>query len=589
MGTQYAKPRMLIVGIAVVGTAIAAGCRVGPDPFRPASQVQPNYRHLETSGVHEGGEDLDGWWVGFNDPVLNDLIHQAVAQNLGLREACLRIVQARATRCVAKADGLPQFDTDASYTFQKISTTGGQFSIFRPDGSAVNIKSTFDQWAMGLNGAWEIDVFGRIFRNIQAADADICATVWDYRDTMVLLLSDVASNYVDARTFQRRLEIAHRNLEAQQKILELTQKRFDAGVISELDVAQAKANVASTQADIPTLEIGYQLAVNRLSTLLGNTPGYVDNFMINPMPIPIPPTEIAIGIPADLLRRRPDVRSIEQQLMAQTARVGVATTDLYPRFSIIGTFGYSSRLFDDLLTTRAIAANVGPNVQWNILNFGRYKCNIQAQEAFQCQLVARYQAAVLQAAEEVDNALVSYDREKQRRGSLAEAVTAFERAVDLSEQQYTQGKVSFQSVLDSQRSLLQSENLLAISEGNVVSNLIDLYKALGGGWNHPHAFAGDVAYDQTLQYAPSVELERLPPAEGNADNANNGGDASKKSAAEDGDSEADASDTDSSDTNAEPSGNPTAPNDSNSDENAPDDKKPGDSPSDRDLSMWRYN
>jgi NodT family efflux transporter outer membrane factor (OMF) lipoprotein len=278
---------------------------------------------------------LSGWWTGFHDAVLNQLIEIAVARNLELQEAAARIAEARAQRCVVRADLFPQFSQNNSFTHRKQAIAGGFFAGFGGIPGA-SIRSNLDQWAMGLDGSWEVDVFGRVRRLVEASDADIAAAEESYRDVLVILLADVAANYVDARTFQRRLEIAQENLGIQQRTLDLTQKRFEAELTGELDVAQARVNVESTASEIPTLEAGLQLAMNRLSVLLGWSPGQVDPLLRDVAPIPRPPAEVAIGIPAGLLRRRPDIRRAERDLAGQNARIGAAVGELYPRFSILG-------------------------------------------------------------------------------------------------------------------------------------------------------------------------------------------------------------------------------------------------------------
>ena len=458
--------------------AAVGGCRVGPDYGGPPTVcMQTDFRTAADSAIQTDWAAVAGWWNGFQDPVLNRLVYRASSQNLDLREAAIRIFEARAQRCTVRADLWPQLRQDGSYARTQFGQSGGMMSGV---GNTIS-----DQWSLGLNGSWEIDVFGRLRRLVEAADADIAVTIEDYRDTLVILLADVATNYVDARAFQRRLKISRENLALQRRTLELTQKRFAAELVGELDVAQARANVESTAAGIPSLEVGYQQAVNRLSVLVGCPPGEVDPLLADPAPIPTPPEEIAIGIPADLLRRRPDIRRAEQEIAAQTARIGGAVGEMYPKFSILGTFSLDARDFSRLFAADAIGASVGPSMQWNILNFGRLRCNVYVQEARQEQYVVRYQAAVLRAAEEVDNALVSYDRERQRRVHLTEQVSANRRAVELSQHRYVGGDVDFQRVLDSQRSLLQAEDLLASSDATVAASLIQLYHALGGGWEQP--------------------------------------------------------------------------------------------------------
>jgi NodT family efflux transporter outer membrane factor (OMF) lipoprotein len=492
--------------ILILALIAGAGCRVGPDYCGPPlTSLEPSWQVLdEDPSVQVDHALVSGWWLGFQDPLLNQLIQEAVAQNLDLREAALRVVESRRQRCVVRADLFPQFSQSNSFTHRKQAIAGGFFAGIGGLPGA-NIRSNLDQWTMGLDGSWEIDVFGRIRRLVEAADADIAVTQEDYRDVLVILLADVATNYVNARAFERRLELARENLKTQQRTLELTEKRFRAELTGELDVAQARVNVASTASDIPTLEAGYQLALNRLSVLLGTPPGTVDGWFQQRAAIPRPPSEIAIGIPAELMRRRPDIRRAERELAAQTARIGAAVGELYPKFSILGSFGLDARQFDLMFQRNGIGASIGPNMQWQIFSYGRLRCNVLVQEARRDQRAIRYQATVLRAAEEVNNALVNYVRETQRVGYLEKSVAASQRSVELSGQRYIGGDVSFQRVLDSQRSLLVSQDLLALSQANVALNLISLYRALGGGWRLPPA-------------APQLieEVPAPPPADGGA-------------------------------------------------------------------------
>lgn len=482
---------------------IPAGCKVGPDYCAPPPAcVGPGWRATDDPAILHECRDLSGWWIGFHDPPLNALVERAMARNLDLREAALRIFEARAQRCIVRADLLPQLQQSASYSFNRFAQSGGGMG----GGIGGGIDSTSDQWSLGLGGTWEIDVFGRLRRLVEAADADIAVSIEDYRDTLVILLGDVAVNYVDARTFQRRLEIARENLRTQQRTLELARKRFEAELTGELDVAQARANVESTAAGIPLLEASQQQALNRLSVLLGCPPGEVDGLMAEPHAIPVPPREIAIGIPADLLRRRPDIRSAERQIAAQTARIGAAVGEMYPKFTILGSFSLDAQDFGKLFSEDALGASIGPNMQWNFFNFGRLRCNVYIQEARQGQFATRYEHVVLRAAEEVDNALVGYVREKERIEHLRRQVAANRRAVDLSQSRYVGGDVDFQRVLDSQRSLLQAEDQLASSEANVAANVIRLYRALGGGWETPPPTEAALAADSAAPEAIPAPL-----------------------------------------------------------------------------------
>ena len=498
---------------------VIAGCKVGPDYCGPPpAPLHPEWHAPEDPSIRNDYEALSGWWAGFRDPLLDQLVDQAVAQNLDLRVAALRILEARSQRCVVRADLFPQFFQSNSFTHRK-NSIAGTFGGF--GGSAFrNIDTNLDQWSMGLNGSWEIDAFGRLRRLVEASDADIQFQQEDYHEVLVILLADVATNYVDARTYQQRLEIARENLRIQQRTLEYTQKRFSAELIGELDVAQARVNAESTASDIPRLEAGLQLSLNRLSVLLGASPGAVDALFEIPAPIPRPPAELAIGIPADLLRRRPDVRRAERELAAQTARIGAAIGELYPKFTILGTFGLDANQFDMMFQRNAISGSIGPRMEWNIFSYGRLRCNVMVQEQRQEQLAIRYQLAVLRGAEEVDNALVNYVREGQRIRHLEDTVAASRRAVELSGQRYLGGDVSFQRVLDSQRSLLVSQDLLALSRASLALHVISLNRALGGGWRQPVVLptveelpppelapSSEISSDEVLSDPPLTESE----------------------------------------------------------------------------------
>jgi NodT family efflux transporter outer membrane factor (OMF) lipoprotein len=496
-----------------------AGCTVGPDFRRPGAELPTDWpsaaeldeQELLPQGVVASSDqnELATWWQVFDDETLNTLIAEATSQSIDLRQASLRILESRAQRGTVRSDKLPSFEYDASFRHQKTSTSGGFFGqINSGGGPGLSIDTTNDQWSMGIDGSWEVDVFGRIERLIEAADGDLEASVWDYRDINIILLGDIASNYIDVRAFQKRIQIAERNLVAQRRSLEISSKRFDAGLTNELDVAQARANALTTEAEIPNLRVGYRQAVNRLSVLMGRPPGYVDNLLEETSPIPKPERQIAIGIPADLLRRRPDIRRAEWQLAAQNARVGAAIAELYPQFSIAGSFGADAQQASHWFTPASLGANIGPAMRWNVLNFGKLRNNVQLQHFRNGQNLAAYESTVLRAAEEVDNALMSYTREQQRLGILQDAVAASDRAVELARKQYTQGTATFQRVLDSQRSLLQTEDQVALSQANASKDIVALYRALGGGWVLPldeivgeegkvgDVFGGDILVDE---------------------------------------------------------------------------------------------
>jgi NodT family efflux transporter outer membrane factor (OMF) lipoprotein len=339
---------------------------------------------------------------------------------------------------------------------------------------------------------------------VEAADAQLQASVEDYRDVLVTIYAEVGSAYVDARAFQTRLDFATQNVSAQENSLELTRDRFNAGLTSALDVAQAEQNLAQTRSTIPALEIGLEAALNRLAVLLGEAPGSLHDELQEHTGLPQPDDKVAYGIPADLLRRRPDIRQAERLLASQTARIGIATADLYPTLSLGGSVGLEALDFDNLGDGGSVFWSIVPKISWPIFTGGKIRNRIRAEEARTAQALAAYEQTVLRALEEVQNALVAYGQEKMRRDRLLEAVNASQRAVDLVETQYLSGLTNFQNFLDSQRSLFRQQDELADSSGQVRNNLITLNRALGGGWSP----------SQAEMTAAAAAGETLPPTAG---------------------------------------------------------------------------
>jgi NodT family efflux transporter outer membrane factor (OMF) lipoprotein len=327
-----------------------------------------------------------------------------------------------------------------------------------------------------------LDIFGRVRRSVEAADAEIAFAIEDRRDVLVTLLSEVALNYMDLRGFQRQIAIAQKNLETQRRSLDLTRRRAAGGFVSGLDVANAEADVASNESRIPLLEQNVQQVIYSLSVLLGREPGALLNELTAEAPIPATPPAVPVGLPSELLRRRPDIRRAEANLHAATARIGVATADLFPRFSLTGSLGTSGSQPKDLVNWDNRFWSIGPSVSWPIFDAGKIRANIGVQTAIQEQAIVGYRSTVLIALQDVENALIAYAKEQQHQVALVAAVTANRRAVDLATQLYTQGQTNFLDVLLAQRSLLGSEDALVQSERTMATNLISLYKALGGGW-----------------------------------------------------------------------------------------------------------
>lgn len=463
---------------ALAGAMLAlAGCKVGPDYTEPPQAAPDGWTELD-GGVQAEAGDLSQWWTALGDPMLNSLVERAVQSNLDLREAAARVREARALRGVSEAGFYPTVDARAGYTRQRFSENESMGA-----GSGTRTGDGHDLFAMGFDAAWEIDVFGRVAREVEAADAQLQSAGEAWRDVLVSLLAEVALEYTETRSLQSRLRIAEANVAAQQDTLSLAESRFKTGLTSELDVAQARANLEQTRSQIPLLTAQLRQAGHRLEILLALRPGALTTELESGAGIiPVPPESIAIGLPSDLLRRRPDIRRAEREIAAETARIGVATSDLFPRVMLTGSVGLQSSQIGTLPAGDSFAWSVGPSVRWNIFSADRIQNNIKAQTERQEQALARYEKSVLVAFHDVEDALVGYSRERVRLTLLSQAVTSQKRAVEIAEELYTRGLTDFQNVLDSQRQLYSLQDLQAESERDVTTNVISLYKALGGGW-----------------------------------------------------------------------------------------------------------
>src|SRR5262245_61749291 len=451
------------------------GLKVGPNYGRPPAPVAQNWIDAADPRVRTDYDDLSRWWTVFNDPVLNALVCDAYRQNLTLRQAGCRVLQARAQQAIAVGNFFPQTqDVTGDYTRNAISTATANRSFV--------MKRFFQQWDLGFNLAWELDFWGRFRRAIESANASLDASVENYDAMLVTLLGDVATNYVNLRTFEQRIAYTRANVQLQRETLKIAEARFKAGTTGELDVVQARSTLEQTEAQVPELEISLRQANNQLCVLLGIPPEEL-RAKIGPAPIPTAPAEVAAGIPADLLRRRPDVRRAERQAAAQCAQIGVAEADLYPHISLTGTMiGYSAERFKNLFSPRAFEATAGPSFQWNILNYGRILNNVRLQEASFQALVAAYQNTVLTAAQDVENGLVTFLRAQERTRFQAASVEDAEKAVKIVVAQYKAGTVDFTRVTELQQNLVQLQDTLAQARGEMALGLIQVYRALGGGW-----------------------------------------------------------------------------------------------------------
>jgi NodT family efflux transporter outer membrane factor (OMF) lipoprotein len=464
--------------VSLLSALAVAGCTVGPDYHPPQVQMPPDWVSPTAAApaaatqpsvaVVQPSGDITRWWSNFNDPVLESLINRALESNLDLRAAALRLRQAREARRLAASGLWPRIDTSASYRH-----SGTDIGHPGPDRDSYNA---------GLDASWEVDVFGGIRRGVEAAGADVRVAEEDRRDVQVLIASEVALNYLDVRSLQRQLEISRENLSSQQRSLQLTRQRFRAGFETGLDTANAESLVASTLSQIPLQEADLRLALYALGVLLGGEPGSLLDELSQAAPIPGTPPQVPVGLPSDLLRRRPDIRRAEAQVHAATARIGVAVADLYPRFLLNGSVGVSGADVSALSNRHNTVWSLGPSVSWPLFDAGRIRANIAIQTLAQEQSVLAYRATILNALQEVENALTAYVAEQQHRKALIDAVTAERRAVELSTQLYRQGETDFLNVLVAQRALYGSEDSLVQSDRRVAQNLVQLYRALGGGW-----------------------------------------------------------------------------------------------------------
>ena len=483
----FSATRLPALQVALIGVLLMGACTVGPDYVQPLAPTPDLWSAAVAGELSKEEPDIERWWTALGDSVLTELIRRAEISSLDVAAAVARVREARAIRGIATGDNLPSLTLSGAYSRTRISENSPQFPAEGEPGEGENgdgavFDNPSDFWSVGFDMSWEIDLFGRIRRQVEAATAEFQASIEDYRDVLVTLYAEVAASYIDVRSSQARIAFALSNAEGQSRSLQLTRDRFLAGLTSALDVSQAESNLANTEAAIPSLEIQLTFAKNRLAVLLGEPPGTLDDLLDEPAPIPDPSEKITVGMPGDLLRRRPDIRRAERRLAAQTARVGVATADLYPSFSILGFFGLESIDFSDLGKSASIAWGIIPGFSWNLFEGGKIRNRIKVEYARTDQVLVAYELAVLVALEEVENSLIAYARERIRRDRLSDAANASQRSVDLVRTQYLSGLTNFQNVLDTQRFLFQQQDELAASEGQVVLNLISLNKALGGGW-----------------------------------------------------------------------------------------------------------
>ncbi len=491
-------------GCTTFGEYLNNHFKVGPNYRRPPAPVAEHWIDAADVRVRSENPDTSRWWSVFHDPVLDSLVQTASQQNLTLREAGFRVLEARAQLGIVVGNLFPQV--------QQVSGEFVQQGLSRKDANREFIlQRFFPQWSYGFGLAWELDFWGRFRRAIEAADDSLNASVENYDDVLVTLLGDVATTYVQIRTLQQQLVYARTNVQLQRETLGIAQARFRGGQASELDVDQAQSTLSQTEAVIPQLEIQIRQANNQLCVLLGIPPEDL-GAKLGSSGIPIVPPEVAVGMPADLLRRRPDVRRQERLAAAQCAQIGIAEADFYPAITINGAIGYSAKFFPDLFNAQALQGSVGPSFQWNVLNYGRILNNVRLQVAKFQELVVDYQNTVLKANAEVENALVQFLQSHQAAKALAESVAAAERAVKVALSQYRGGLIDFNRVSLLEQNLVQQQNQLAQAQGAIAVGLIQIYRALGGGWQIRCGPNGTAAVDVPAPPGAVPGTMNAPPA-----------------------------------------------------------------------------
>jgi NodT family efflux transporter outer membrane factor (OMF) lipoprotein len=458
-----------------------AACKVGPDFAAPAAPVAAAWLEASDASVHTDRQDYERWWAVFNDPTLNNLIDLAYRQNLTLMAAGTRVLEARATLGVAAGEFYPQ-------TQQLAANVGyNQASQVDPSSNPQHALENYWRASLGVQIAWEIDLWGKFRRGVESADASYLASIATYDDVLVTLLSDVATNYIGIRTLQQQITIARENVVKQRKALQIATDRFHGGTSTALDVYQAQNVLAQTESMIPQLTAQLQQGEDALRVLLGMTPASLDALLAGPQTIPVPPNDVAVGIPADLVRRRPDIRSAELRAAAQSAQIGLAKADLFPAFSLTGAFGTvagttGANRLNQVFTAPGIQFAFGPSFSWPILNYGQITNNVRVQDARLQTLLIDYQNTVLRAQQEVENGLAGYLQGRKQVVLLRQSVAAASSALRIALDQYLLGTRDFTTVLTAEQNLYQAQSNLATAEGNLSTSLASLYRSLGGGW-----------------------------------------------------------------------------------------------------------
>jgi outer membrane protein, multidrug efflux system len=484
--------------VAIGLTAMLGGCTVGPDYREPQIHVPQRWHEMPAAGALGQATQFDAaptatqpadlaqWWQAFADPELHRLVERAAWANLDLGIAEGRICEARAQRALIAGEGYPALESSVGYSRQQPSEHGPEARFFNGLSRFVGLSPSalgYELYQAGFDASWELDLFGRVRRNVEAANANEAAAVEGRRDLLISLEAEVARSYIEMRSAQRRLTIAQEHVTAQKATLELVRQKRSVGAVTELDVNRAAAQLSVSESHIPLWVRQTRLSMHALSVLLAEDLGTLEEELNVTVPSLKAPEALAIGLPAELLRRRPDIRRAERELAGATARIGVATADLYPRLGLKGTFGLQAIELPELGDWSSHAFGLGPWIRWPIFEGGRIRANIQVQDARRQQALAQYQRVVLKAIREVEDALIAHTTEQARRRSLANAVESSRQAVELAQLAYEAGATDLLVVLDVQRMLYAAQDALAEADQGAMMCLVGLYKAIGGGWD----------------------------------------------------------------------------------------------------------
>lgn len=513
LALRLATVSLIFLTIATCGCGLkqwkANGFKVGPNYCKPVADVAPDWIDAGDERISTGPTDASNWWMVFNDPVLNDLVLEAYAQNLTLREAGMRVLEAQARRGVVAGNLFPQVQAiDGSFSRNLKSTNTAN--------TPGTLNRSFDNWANSGNLLWELDFWGRFRRAVESADAGLDASVENYDDVLTLLIAEVAATYVNIRTLQQRLDYVRLNIKTQEGSLQIAKAQVQGGVVSMVDVRQAELNVAITKALLPQFSAALRKQNNLLCFLLGRPPEEILP-MLGDGSIPTAPSSVAVGIPGELLRRRPDIRRAERLVAAQSAQVGIAMSDLYPHFAIAGQIGYQSQALNNTYSSNSNFGIIAPTFSWDVLNYGRFRNNIAAQEAAFQALAISYQNTVLKANREVEDAITSFLNSQEETQYLLEATTAADSGVDLVTTQYQAGAINFNTVFNLQFAQVAQQDAYAASQGNVALSLIKIYQSLGGGWQircSGNAFISAAVVEETENPTislPLLEVEEIAP------------------------------------------------------------------------------